>query len=111
MNALLLPALLSFALSLMSPAQNCREVTRDASGRIVQTIDRQKITGGTVQATTRDASGRIIGTATTSPNASLSGSFTGTQRDQSGRLTGGSTGSGKCRGIGVVPASPPGLKK
>ena len=69
-----------------SPAQTCREVVRDASGRIVQTIDRQKSAGGTVQATTRDASGRIIGTATTNPNAG--GSSQTTYRDASGRLTG-----------------------
>ncbi len=111
MNPLLLPVLLSFALSLMSPAQPCREVVRDASGRIVQTIDRQKSMGGTVQATTRDASGRIIGTATTSPNASSSGSFTGTQHDVAGRLIGSSTGSGKCQRIVTTPAPPPGAKK
>jgi YD repeat-containing protein len=69
MKAIFLPALLSFALSLMSPAQTYREVVRDTSGRIVQTVERQKQAGGTVQATTRDASGRIIGTATTSPNS------------------------------------------
>jgi len=81
MKTILLPAL-----SLVSPAQTCREVVRDASGRIVQTIDRQKSSGGTVQATTRDASGRIIGTATTNPNAG--GSAQTHCRDASGRLTG-----------------------
>lgn len=68
------------------PAQTCREVVRDSSGRIVQTIDHQKQSGGTVQTTTRDAAGRIIGTATTRTN---SGGFTSTQyRDASGRITG-----------------------
>ncbi len=69
-----------------SPAQTCREVVRDASGRIVQTIERQKQAGGTERAVTRDASGRITGTATTRPNA---GSNMRTEyRDASGRLTG-----------------------
>ena len=81
-----LPALLSFALPSILAAQTCREVVRDASGRIVQTIDRQKSAGGTVQATTRDASGRIIGTATTRPNAG--GSAQTNYRDASGRITG-----------------------
>ena len=59
--ALILPTLFSFALSLMSPAQTCREVVRDASRRIVQTIERQKQTGGSERAVIRDASGRITG--------------------------------------------------
>ncbi len=75
----LLLALLSFALSALSPAQTCREIVRDASGRIVQTIDRQKGSGETVQATTRNALGRLTDSQTT--NTSHSESFTGTQRD------------------------------
>ena len=86
MKALLLPALFSFALAATLTAQTCREVVRDASGRIVQTIDRQRSAGGSVQATMRDASGRIIGTATTAPNAG--GSAQTNYRDASGRLTG-----------------------
>ena len=64
-KTLLLQVLLSFALASVLTAQTCREVVRDASGRIVQTIERQKQTGGTERAVTRDASGRITGTATT----------------------------------------------
>ncbi len=86
MKAHFLTALISFALSLVSPAQTCRELVRDASGRIVQTIDRQTSAGGGVQATTRDASGRIIGTATTHPNAG--GRSQTHYRDASGRITG-----------------------
>ncbi|NQX02366.1 hypothetical protein HQ447_17040 [bacterium] len=111
MKAILLPALFSLALACTLTAQTCREVVPDASGRIVQTIDRQKSAGGTMQATTRDASGRIISTATTNPNASPSGSFTGTQRDASGRLIGSSTGSGKCQGVTKVPVPPPATKR
>ena len=69
MNSLLLSILLPFALASMLSAQTCREVVRDSSGRIVQTIERQKQAGGTERAVTRDASGRITGTATTRPNA------------------------------------------
>lgn len=65
MKAILLPALLSFVLSTASPARSCREVVRDSSGRVVQTIDRQKQAGGSERAVIRDASGRVIGTATT----------------------------------------------
>ncbi|MEI6178235.1 MAG: hypothetical protein WCS43_15180 [Verrucomicrobiota bacterium] len=50
-------------------AQTCREVIGDGSGRMVQTIDRQKQAGGAVQATTRDANGRIIGTAISQTHA------------------------------------------
>ena len=69
MKAILLPALLSFVLSTVSPAQTCREVVRDGSGRVVQTIDRQKQAGGTERAVIRDASGRVISTATTQVSA------------------------------------------
>jgi len=89
MKAIHLPALLSLSLATILTAQTCREVVRDASGRIVHTIDRQKSTGGRVQATTRDTSGRIIGTATTKPKAG--GSAQTTYRDASGRLTGTAT--------------------
>ena len=61
MKALLLPALIFLLFATHAPAQSHREVVRDASGRIVQTIDRPKSTGATVQATTRDASGRLTG--------------------------------------------------
>jgi hypothetical protein len=76
----ILPALFSFSLAVVSPAQTCRKVVRDASGRIVQTIDRQKSSGGTVQATTT--------------------------RDASGRLTGSSSGSGKCNTVTITPVPP-----
>jgi hypothetical protein len=83
----LLPHLAAFLmLASAFPAETCREVVRDSSGRIVQTIDRRKQKGGTVQATTRDASGRIIGTATTRPNSG--GGARTEYRDASGRLTG-----------------------
>ena len=85
-KTLLLHALLSFALAAALSAKTCREVLRNASGRIVQTIDRQKSAGGTVQAITRDASGRIIGTATTHPNAG--GSAQTTYRDTNGGMDG-----------------------
>ncbi len=89
-----IPSMKTFFLSFVIPfasiavlaADTCREVVRDASGRIVQTIDRQKNAGGTVQATTRDPSGRIIGTANTSTNAG--GNSQTTYRDASGRMTG-----------------------
>jgi hypothetical protein len=45
MKATLFPALFVLALCATSPAQTCREVVRDSSGRIVQTIDRQKQAG------------------------------------------------------------------
>jgi hypothetical protein len=53
MKAILLPALLLFVLSTVSPAQTCREVVRDASGRVVQTIERQKQAGSTERAVIR----------------------------------------------------------
>lgn len=87
MKAILLPLLFSFALAATLPAQTCREVVPDASGRIVQTIDRQKTTGGSVQANTRTSSE----------------SSSATQRDASGRLTSSSTGSAKCPGGDSAP--------
>ncbi|MEX1115063.1 MAG: hypothetical protein WEB53_07425 [Akkermansiaceae bacterium] len=64
----------------ISPAQTCREVVRDASGRVVQTVEHQKSSGGVERAVTRDASGSV----------------TGTSRDASSRVTGSSTGSRNC---------------
>ncbi len=54
---ILLPILLSCVLSPVSHAQICREVVRDPSGRVVQTIERQKQAGGTERAVIRDGSG------------------------------------------------------
>ncbi len=126
MKTLLLPVLLSLALASGLSAQNCREVVRDSSGRIVQTIERQKQAGGTERAVTRDASGRITGTATTRPNAGGSarteyrdasgritgtttanpaGTVTGIRRDASGRVTGTSSGTGKCHQPAPLPPS------
>ena len=45
-------------------AHTCREVVRDSSGRVVQTIERRTGTGGTVHTVIRDASGRLAGTST-----------------------------------------------
>ena len=97
MKAIFLPVLLlSFALSPISPAQTCREVVRDASGRIVQTIERQKQAGGTERAVIRDASGRLVGTATTQASG---GSTSQTQyRDASGRLAGSAVTNGYASG-------------
>jgi hypothetical protein len=97
MKAILLAALLlSCALVASSPAQICREVVRDSSGRIVQTIDCQSLSGGAERAVIRDTSGRIIGTATTSNSG---GSSTHTQfRDASGRLTGSAVSQGSAGG-------------
>jgi hypothetical protein len=66
MKAILLPALLIY-LSLIptARAQACREVVRDASGRVVQTIERQPQPGGRERVVIRDATGRIASTATT----------------------------------------------
>lgn len=86
MKAYLPLILLPFALASVLTAQTCREVVRDATGRVIQTINHQKSAGGNVQMTTRDASGRIIGTATTRTNAS--GGSNTSYRDASGRMTG-----------------------
>jgi hypothetical protein len=66
------------------PGQTCREVQRDAAGRIVSTTEYRSSFSG-VRAVTRDASGRIIGTATA--RQSFSGPRT-EFRDASGRITG-----------------------
>jgi hypothetical protein len=96
MKAMLLPALLSFALATASPAQTCREVVRDSSGRIVQTIERQKQADRSERAVIRDASGRITGTANTQTSG---GSTTQTQyRDASGRSAGSATTHGYASG-------------
>jgi YD repeat-containing protein len=89
MKTILCSVLFASALVGISPAQSCREVVRDASGRVVQTIDRQKQFSNTERAVIRDASGRVTGTATTRPSY---GSNTRTEyRDASGRLTGSAT--------------------
>jgi len=92
MKALLLSALFSLSLASHSPAQACRELFRDSSGRIVQTVERQQQAGGTMRTVTRDASGRITGTATTRAGG---GTTTRTDyRDAGGRLTGSATTQG-----------------
>lgn len=65
MKTILLPAVFALTLANASFAQTCREVVRDASGRVVQTIQRHAEIGGSERAVIRDASGRLIGTATT----------------------------------------------
>jgi hypothetical protein len=85
MKAMLPPALFSLSLATLSPAQTCREVVRDSSGRIVQTIERQIQGGGNERAVIRDASGRVTGTATTRP---IGRTTTTLYRDASGRLSG-----------------------
>ncbi len=96
MKAMFLPALLSLPLATILPAQTCREVVRDASGWVVQTIERQKQGGGGEQYVTRDASGRITGTATTQASGD---STTQTQyRDASGRSAGSATTHGNASG-------------
>ncbi len=77
--------LMSGVLFSTARADNSREVVRDASGRLIQTIDHQKDANGTVNSVTRDASGRLIGTAVSHPN---SGGDSTVYRDASGRLTG-----------------------
>ena len=90
MMAMFLPTLFTFTLV------TCREVVRDASGRVVQTIERQKQAVGSERAVIRDASGRITGTATTQ----ASGSTTQTQyRDASGRSAGSATTHGYASGL------------
>jgi hypothetical protein len=84
MKAILPLLATSLILSVVSPAQTCREVVRDSSGRVVQTKETRKSGSGTTSVT-RDASGRVIGTATSQTN----GSVTRTDyRDASGRMTG-----------------------
>lgn len=69
MKMIPISVLFAVALTATLPAETYREVVRDSSGRISQTIDRQKSSDGSVQSVTRDASGRIIGTATTRPSS------------------------------------------
>ncbi|MFN5578590.1 MAG: hypothetical protein ACK49X_03130, partial [Akkermansiaceae bacterium] len=85
MKTKLLPALFALALANLSFAQTCREVVRDSSGRLVQTIERHKEAGGTERAVIRDSSGRIIGTATTRTGFGTSGTARTDFRDSSGR--------------------------
>ncbi|MEO8613783.1 MAG: hypothetical protein ABI600_01470 [Luteolibacter sp.] len=54
MEALLPLLAISLTMTSVSPAQTCREVVRDASGRLVQTIEHQNSGGGAVHSTTRD---------------------------------------------------------
>ena len=91
MKTKLLPALFTLALANLSFAQTCREVVRDSSGRLVQTIERHKEAGGTERAVIRDSSGRLIGTATTRTGFGTSGTARTDFRDSSGRLTGTAT--------------------
>jgi hypothetical protein len=67
-------------------AQSSRETVRDASGRIVQSIEHRQDQGGRVTSVIRDASGRIIGTTQTS--ASTSGQTRTQYRDAQARITG-----------------------
>jgi len=88
----LLPILgLSLILSAASPAGPCRKTVRDASGRIVQTIDNHQ-TGSTTRSVIRNASGRIIGTSTN--RTSSGGTTRTTYRDASGRITGSASSHG-----------------
>jgi hypothetical protein len=66
---------MSLTMATVSPAQTCREVVRDSSGRMMQTIERQKSIGGVERTVTCDASGRVTGTSTsqTSPGGYASG--------------------------------------
>lgn len=92
---------LAFVLVCISPvgAQTCREVVRDSSGRLVQTIERRTSGDGTVHAVIRDAAGRVAGTFVTRPDGG-GGSRT-EYRDASGRhagsaiTRGGSSGSSR----------------
>ena len=86
----------SLILTDLSPAQPCREVVRDSSGRVVQTIYHQKSSGGTVRSVIRDASGRTIGTSTSQTSAG--GHTRTTYRDASGRMTGAATTNGSSTG-------------
>ena len=70
----------------LASAETCRDVVRDASGRIVQTVESQKNSNGTTKSVTRDASGRIVSTSSGAPSAN--GKMQTTYRDASGRLIG-----------------------
>ena len=63
MKAMLLTLLIF--LPTVSPARTCRETIRDASGRLVRTIESRKSADGTVHTVIRDAAGRLVSTATT----------------------------------------------
>jgi len=106
MNPLLRALAISLTLTALSTAETCREVVRDSSGRVVQTIDHQKSSnGGALRSVIRDASGRTIGTST----SQTSGTTTRTDyRDASGRMTGSATtnGSSPSTGNGSCPAVP-----
>lgn len=64
MKALLLFSLFPVLMTSHASAQTCREVVRDSSGRVVQTIERQKQAGGTERAVLRYSSGQITGSST-----------------------------------------------
>jgi hypothetical protein len=98
MKAILLPALFSVSLATISPAQTCREVVRDASGRFGRTATTHTSGGSTSHTQFRDASGRPNGTETTSGHGA-------TGRDASGRVTGSSTGGGMCPTVIRMPAA------
>lgn len=92
---------IAIALVCISPvgAQTCREVVRDSSGRLVQTIERRTSGDGTVHAVVRDAAGRLTGSFVTRPDRS--GGTRTQYRDASGRhagsaiTRGGSSGSSR----------------
>lgn len=85
------PAIVHFGHRLTRP-----DLPGGGSGRVVQTIDRQKQAGGTERAVIRDASGRIIGTATT--RVSTGGNAHTTYRDANGRSAGSATTQGSSSG-------------
>jgi hypothetical protein len=78
----------SLALVPVLDAQTCREVVRDSSGRVVETIERRTRPDGSVDSVTRDASGRLTGSATTRPTGFAKRT---TFRDAGGRLAGSAT--------------------
>ena len=82
MKAILLPAGISFLLASILPAQTCREVVRDASGHVVQTVEHRKGIGGIAHSIIRDAAGRIIGTSTSQTGSGgTTRTLTGMPRD------------------------------
>ena len=88
----ILPILgLSMILSSISLAGSCRKTVRDASGRIVQTIDTHR-TDSMTRSVIRNASGRIVGTSTS--QASTGGTAQTSFRDASGRITGSASSHG-----------------
>lgn len=78
--------LLSLGLTISTFAQTNREVVRDSSGGLVQTIERRIEPNGQITSTTRDAAGRLIQESTT--QVSPCGRATTQYRDSGGRLIG-----------------------